>query len=93
MTTRKKTRTATKKNTTNRTYKKLANQKNAFTVRTKLTSSAGVKVTTKGRKKGTIVEVILPSTTVHGKFRTVRFYMTGRQAKTLFRTLNNSKLF
>lgn len=68
-------------------YNKLS-EGNTFSVRTTLTTQAGVKIEDQGNKKGSIIEVILPSTTITGAKRSVKVQMTGRQARALYETLS-----
>lgn len=61
----------------------------SFDVRTNHSTQAGVKITTSGTKKGTQVEVVLPSTNSSGEDRVIHLTMTGRQARALYETLNS----
>lgn len=82
------TKTRNRKTTTkSRYYNKFADQKNTFSVRTTQSTKAAILVDSGGNKKATTVEVILPSTTVHGSKRMVKLTLTGRQAKAIFDTL------
>jgi len=48
----------------------------------------GVRVSSRGTKKGSLVEMILPSTTPDGIPCTVRVSLSGRQARAVFETLS-----
>jgi hypothetical protein len=84
---RKNSRNDTARITKSKLYNKLATRK-TFEVRTTLSTAAGVKIETYGAKKGSTVEVLLPSTTHEGSNRTVKVQMTGRQARALYETLS-----
>lgn len=72
--------------TRNRLWRKL-DDKNSFFVRTTAGTQAGVLAATYGNKKGGFVAILLPSTTIEGRQRTVKVCLSGRQAKVLFDTL------
>lgn len=91
MTTRTNARTRTNRlvkksklyNSLNKTY-----NKNVFSVAVDHDTRAGVKIESRGSKKQTSVEVILPSTSSTGEDRLVRVTMSGRQARALYQTLS-----
>jgi len=80
-------KTKNMKVTKNRLYRKLTD-KNSFFVRTTAGTQAGIMAATLGNKKGGFVEILLPSTTIEGRKRTVKVYLSGRQARVLFDTLS-----
>jgi len=73
--------------TKSKLYDKLAD-KATFAVRTTHSTAAGVRVESHGTKKGSSVEVLLPSTTITGGKRVVKVEMSGRQARALYETLS-----
>lgn len=73
--------------TKSKLYNRLATTKNVFHVRTTPDTQAGIRVESKGAKKRSTVELLLPSTTLDGNRRMVKVQLTGRQAKALFDTL------
>jgi len=78
-----------KRTTTSKLYNRLSNNENIFHVRTTPGSTqAGVRVAGKGAKKGSTVEILLPSTSIDGLDRTVMVGLTGRQARAIYETLN-----
>lgn len=82
--TNRKTRIVTKSKLYNR-----LDRERSFEVRTTRSTKAGVRVETRGLKKLTNIEIILPSTTSDGEERTVRLSLTGRQARAIYETLGN----
>jgi len=84
----KKNSNRNKRTTTSKLYSRLSNNENIFQVRTTPGSTqAGVRVATRGVHKGSTVEILLPSTTVDGRDRTVMVGLTGRQARAIYETL------
>lgn len=81
------TRIVRKSKLYNRLSKKY--DKNIFAVATDNSTRAGVKIETRGAKKQTSVEVILPSTSSSGEDRLVKVTMSGRQARALYQTLRD----
>lgn len=84
----KRTSKKTVYTTTSKLYNRLAETENVFHVRTTPDTQAGVKIQSKGAKKRSTVELLLPSTTLDGAKRMVKVQLTGRQAKALFDTLH-----
>lgn len=74
--------------TKSKLYNRLDRSNKSFDVRTERSTKAGVRIETRGTKKLTNVEIILPSTTNDGEDRMVRVTMTGRQARAVFETLS-----
>lgn len=72
--------------TKSKLYDQLSNTP-TFEVRTKHSTAAGVRVESHGVKKGSTVEILLPSTTITGGKRIVKIDMTGRQARAIYETL------
>ena len=69
-------------------FNKLSRTANVFHVRTSNSTQAGIKVEESGNKKRTMVEMVLPSTDIDGKYRVVRVLMSGRQARAFAGVLN-----
>lgn len=65
-----------------------AQEKKVFHVRTSHSTKAGVRVENRGGKKGSQLDILVPSTTIDGTPRTVKVSLTGRQARALYATLN-----
>lgn len=85
MITEKKTN---KKSFKNKSYNKLVKlvDNYMFEVRTPHSTKAGIRIESLGTKKGSSVELLLPSMALNG---IVKLKLTGRQAKSLFCTLKN----
>ncbi len=77
----------TKLTTKSKLYKNLDGVIGTWNVRVASSSRVGVKVSSLGTKKGSVVEMILPSTTPEGVPCTVRVCLTGRQARAVYETL------
>ncbi len=84
----KKTRVAKTKETKSKLYNGLSNTDATFNVRTTPSTKAGVRVISRGAKKASRVEIVVPSTTIDGSPRVVKLTLTGRQARALFETLD-----
>lgn len=77
-----------KKTYKSKLFNKLStDEKKTFHVRTSHSSKAGVRIIDPGTKKGVMVDILVPSTSVDGSDRIVKMSMTGRQARALFATL------
>lgn len=74
--------------TKSKLYNRLDRSNKSFAVRTtERSTQAGVLIESRGTKKRTNVQLLLPSTSNDGESRTVRVNMTGRQARAFYETL------
>lgn len=77
--------------TKSKLYNKLDRVIGTWNLRVASSTKVGVKVSTRGTKKGSVVEMILPSTTPQGLPCTVRVSLSGRQARAIMETLSDHK--
>lgn len=78
---------APRKQTKSKLYSGLDRVVGTWDLRVASSTKIGVKVSSRGTKKGTLVQMILPSTTPEGLPCTVRVNLSGRQARAVFETL------
>ena len=85
--TKKVSPTVRKAQTKSKLYSNLNKEVGTWNLRVASSTRIGVKVFSKGTKKGSVVEMILPSTTPEGVPCTVRVCLSGRQARAVYETL------